>query len=63
MKETLSINELKNKCVDLKKNVVHMIYKAQSGHPGGSLSVAGLHDGLLLACHGRGSEKPQVGRP
>lgn len=40
MREQLSIKELQNKCVDLKKNVVDMIYKAQSGHPGGSLSVA-----------------------
>ena len=40
MKENLSIAELQNKCIDLKKNAVSMIYKAQSGHPGGSLSVA-----------------------
>ncbi len=40
MKENLSIRELQNKCVDLKKNVISMIWKAQSGHPGGSLSVA-----------------------
>ncbi len=40
MKENLTITELKNKCIDLKKNVISMIYKAQSGHPGGSLSVA-----------------------
>ena len=40
MKENLTITELKNKCIDLKKNVVSMIWKAQSGHPGGSLSVA-----------------------
>ena len=40
MKETLSISELQNKCIDLKKHIVSMIYKAQSGHPGGSLSVA-----------------------
>ena len=40
MKENLTIPELKNKCVDLRKNVIDMIYKAQSGHPGGSLSVA-----------------------
>ena len=40
MKETLTITELKNKCIDLKKHVVSMIWKAQSGHPGGSLSVA-----------------------
>ena len=40
MREQLSVKELKNKCIDLKKHVVDMIYKAQSGHPGGSLSVA-----------------------
>lgn len=40
MKDSLTIPELKNKCVDLRKHVIDMIYKAQSGHPGGSLSVA-----------------------
>ena len=33
-----SIRELKNTAVDLRKHVIDMIYKAQSGHPGGSLS-------------------------
>lgn len=47
MKDNLTVNELKNKCVDLKKNVIHMIYKAQSGHPGGSLSVADF----VTACY------------
>ena len=40
MREQLPVKELQNKCIDLKKHVVDMIYKAQSGHPGGSLSVA-----------------------
>ena len=40
MKDSLTIPELKNKCVDLRKNIIDMIYKAQSGHPGGSLSIA-----------------------
>ena len=40
MREQLSIKELQNKCIDVKKHVIDMIYKAQSGHPGGSLSVA-----------------------
>ncbi|MDO4633979.1 MAG: transketolase [Eubacteriales bacterium] len=48
MKE-LSIAQLENKCIDLKKNVVSMIYKAQSGHPGGSLSVAEF----MTACYFR----------
>ena len=49
MKETVSIAQLKNTCVDLKKNVISMIYKAQSGHPGGSLSVAEF----ITACYFR----------
>lgn len=49
MKETVSIAQLKNTCVDLKKNVISMIYKAQSGHPGGSLSVAEF----VTACYFR----------
>ncbi len=40
MREILSVRELRNKCVDLRKKVVDMICKAGSGHPGGSLSVA-----------------------
>lgn len=47
MKQTLSIKQLKNTCVDLKKNVLSMIYQAQSGHPGGSLSVAEF----MTACY------------
>ena len=49
MKDHLSIPELQNKCVDLKKHVIDMIYKAQSGHPGGSLSVADF----MTACYFR----------
>ena len=47
MKENLSVAQLKNKCVDLKKNAISMIYKAQSGHPGGSLSIADF----VTACY------------
>ena len=39
MKE-VSIKELKNAATRMRMNVVDMIYKAQSGHPGGSLSAA-----------------------
>ena len=49
MKENLTLAQLKNKCVDLKKNVITMIYQAQSGHPGGSLSVAEF----VTACYFR----------
>ena len=37
-KETLEF--LKNKANQLRKDVITMIYEAQSGHPGGSLSAA-----------------------
>ena len=36
----VSIKELKNIATDMRMKVVDMIYKAQSGHPGGSLSAA-----------------------
>ena len=36
----ISINELKNKATEMRMKVIDMIYKAQSGHPGGSLSAA-----------------------
>ena len=49
MKEQMSIAQLQNTCIDLKKHVIDMIYKAQSGHPGGSLSVAGF----VTACYFR----------
>lgn len=35
-----SVQELKKQCIELKKKVISMIHKAQSGHPGGSLSAA-----------------------
>ena len=49
MKETVSVAQLQNTCIDLKKNVISMIHKAQSGHPGGSLSVAEF----ITACYFR----------
>lgn len=36
----MSVTELKRQCLELKKKVIRMIYIAQSGHPGGSLSAA-----------------------
>ena len=49
MKETYTVPQLHNKCVDLKKHVIDMIWRAQSGHPGGSLSVADF----VTACYFR----------
>lgn len=33
----ISIKELKNTATQMRMKVIDMIYKAQSGHPGGSL--------------------------
>ena len=49
MSDQLSMIQLKNKCVDLRKHAIDMIWKAQSGHPGGSLSVAEF----VTACYFR----------
>ncbi len=49
MNTNMTITELENTCIDLKKNILYMIYKAQSGHPGGSLSVAEF----VTACYFR----------
>lgn len=38
--KNVSVKELEKQCIELKKKVVTMVYKAQSGHPGGSLSAA-----------------------
>lgn len=43
----VTIKELKNQATDLRKKVIKMIYKAQSGHPGGSLSAADF----VTACY------------
>lgn len=48
MKNT-SVAELKKIAQDLRKKAVTMIYEAQSGHPGGSLSVADF----VTACYFR----------
>lgn len=40
--EKLEIEALKNHAKELRKMVLTMIYKAQSGHPGGSLSASDI---------------------
>ena len=39
---SISYTALEEKAVELRKTVLTMIYKAQSGHPGGSLSAADI---------------------
>lgn len=43
----VSIKELQNAATRMRMSVVDMIYKAQSGHPGGSLSAADF----VTACY------------
>ncbi len=41
------MQELKNTATQMRMKVIDMIYKAQSGHPGGSLSAADF----VTACY------------
>ncbi len=38
----MEIKELQAKAKDLRRNIIEMIYRAKSGHPGGSLSIADI---------------------
>ena len=38
----MKTEEIKGKVLNIRKNIVEMIYKAQSGHPGGALSCADI---------------------
>lgn len=40
--KTLSVSELKRVAVQMRKDILYMIYEAQAGHPGGSLSAADI---------------------
>lgn len=42
------LNELKKKAVELRKIAITMIYKAKSGHPGGSLSASDVISALYF---------------
>ena len=42
MNKEITAAELKEKAKQLRKTAVTMIYEAQSGHPGGSLSIADI---------------------
>ncbi|MEW9671866.1 transketolase [Ammoniphilus sp. 3BR4] len=40
--KAIGVEELKQKAIELRKTALTMIYEAQSGHPGGSLSAADI---------------------
>ncbi len=44
----LSVDELEQVAVAVRTNIIHMIYKAQAGHPGGSLSAADIVTALYF---------------
>jgi transketolase len=46
--KNISIEELKEIAIEMRKTAVTMIHKAQSGHPGGSLSAADLMTALYF---------------
>lgn len=46
--KNISIEELKDIAIEMRKTAVTMIHKAQSGHPGGSLSAADLMTALYF---------------
>lgn len=42
LQNKLSTEELKNKAKEIRRDIIQMIYDANSGHPGGSLSIADM---------------------
>ena len=38
----MKIEDLQKKAKTLRKDIIEMIYRAKSGHPGGSLSIADI---------------------
>ncbi len=44
----ISVEELKEKAIEMRRTAITMIHKAQSGHPGGSLSAADIMTALYF---------------
>ncbi|WP_326848815.1 transketolase [Bacillus safensis] len=53
-----SVAELKAKAIELRKTAITMIYEAQSGHPGGSLSAADIITALYFKEMNINPQKP-----
>jgi transketolase len=47
-KSKMSIEELKEKAIAVRTNIIDMIFEAQAGHPGGSLSAADIVTALYF---------------
>lgn len=48
LQNKLSTEELKNKAKEIRRDIIQMIYDANSGHPGGSLSIADMITALYF---------------
>jgi transketolase len=46
--ETYSVNDLESTAKEVRKEIIKMVYSAQSGHPGGSLSIADVITALYF---------------
>ena len=46
--EAIKMDNLKNHALNVRRNIVSMVYEAQSGHPGGSLGAADILTYLYL---------------
>ena len=57
--QVLSIEELKEKAIEMRKMILTMIYKAQSGHPGGSLSATDIMTALYFHAMNVDPENPK----
>ena len=47
--QEISITELKEKALNIRKNIIEMVYSASSGHPGGALSIADIMTALYFS--------------
>lgn len=56
---TLSIDELREQALTTRKDVVEMIHRAGSGHPGGSLSITDIVTALFFRILDKDPENPQ----
>lgn len=56
---TLSIDELREQALTTRKDIVEMIHRAGSGHPGGSLSITDIVTALFFRILNKDPENPE----
>ena len=55
-----NISELKRKAIDVRMGIIEAVYNAQSGHPGGALSIADILTVLYFNEMNINPEKPKM---